>query len=171
MPTLHRAAIAALTITLLGSTLASAQTTYQWIDPKSGRTMISDQPPPAGIKPLVRRSSEISSETQMPYATRQATEKFPVALYTSPSCVELCKQARDLLNSRGTPFTEKMLKTQEEFDLLAKQLGEEVAVPSLSVGRQNFKGFEAGAWNNQLDLAGYPKSAPYGVKPSGAFAR
>ncbi|MDQ5907446.1 MAG: hypothetical protein QG590_1931, partial [Pseudomonadota bacterium] len=27
------------------------------------------------------------------------------------------------------------------------------------------------AWNNLLDLAGYPKTAPFGSKPSGAFAK
>ena len=32
-------------------------------------------------------------------------------------------------------------------------------VPSIKVGKQSFRGFEAGAYNNLLDLAGYPKSA------------
>jgi hypothetical protein len=64
-----------------------------------------------------------------------------------------------------------MLASQEEINDLEKQLGSAAAVPSIIVGRQNFKGFESGAWNNLLDLAGYPKSAPYGTKPSGAFAK
>lgn len=171
MPTLRRAARCALVAALLTCSLASAQTTYQWIDPKSGTTVISDQPPPPGAKQIVKRASEESSEPQVPYATRQAAEKFPVSLYTSANCVEECKLARDLLNGRGVPFSEKMLKTQEELQQLAAQLGSEAAVPSVQVGRQSFKGFEAGAWNNLLDLAGYPKTAPYGAKPSGAFAK
>jgi hypothetical protein len=26
-------------------------------------------------------------------------------------------------------------------------------------------GFEAGQWNSELDIAGYPKTAPYGSRP------
>ena len=50
-------------------------------------------------------------------------------------------------------------------------MGNETFVPGLKVGSQTFPGFEAGSWNNLLDLAGYPTSAPYGSKPSGAFAK
>ena len=69
------------------------------------------------------------------------------------------------------PFAEKMLTTQEENDELAKKLGGEASVPSLLVGQQSFKGYESNSWNNLLDLAGYPKTAPYGAKPSGVFAK
>jgi len=44
-------------------------------------------------------------------------------------------------------------------------------VPALKVGKQSFRGFEAGAYNNLLDLAGYPKTAAYGGKPSGGLAK
>lgn len=172
LPALPVFRLALLISALLLSAQASAQTTYRWIDPKTGTTVISDQQPPPGAKQIVKRGTDDNeSEPQIPYATRQATEKFPVILYTSANCVDGCKQARDLLNGRGIPFAEKMINTQSEIDELGKQLGGEVSVPSVFVGRQSFKGFEPGAWNNLLDLAGYPKSAPYGAKPSGAFAK
>ncbi len=149
-----------------------AQTTYRWIDKASGRTVYSDQPPPPGIAAITTgKAGTTSDDTQLPYATRQAAEKFPVTLYTSANCLDSCKQARDFLNGRGVPFTEKMLGTQEEFSDLSKRLGGEAALPSITIGPQNFRGYEAGAWNNLLDLAGYPATAPYGVKPSGAFAK
>ena len=150
----------------------SAQETYRWVDPKTGQTIFSDQPPPPGAK-LVTKTTGTgqANDKQMLYATRQAAEKFPVTLYTAANCVEACKQARDLLNGRGIPFSEKMLKSEEEIAELTKRLGSEAATPSIFVGQQSFKGFETGAWNNLLDLAGYPKSAPYGAKPSGAFAQ
>ena len=81
-----------------------------------------------------------------------------------------CKQARDLLNGRGIPFTEKMVQKQEDVDEL-KQLVGDTFVPALKVGKQSFRGFEAGAYNNLLDLAGYPKTAAYGGKPSGGLAK
>jgi hypothetical protein len=169
MPVLR---LALITSTLLASSLATAQTTtYQWIDPKTGTTVISDQQPPPGVKLVTKRVAEESSGQEIPYATRQAAEKFPVVLYTGTNCTDGCKQGRDLLNNRGVPFSEKELKTQEDIIDLGKLTGGEAAIPSLIVGRQNFKGYEAGAWNNLLDLAGYPKSAPFGTKATGALAK
>ena len=164
---------AALLGTALFSVLAGAQTTYRWVEPASGLTVFSDQQPPPGSKQVVKMGSGEApgGEAQLPYATRQAAEKFPVLLYTAATCVEMCQQARALLNGRGVPFGEKILSTLEDSNELASKLRSEVAVPSIIVGQQTFKGYEAGAWNNLLDLAGYPKSAPYGAKPSGAFVK
>jgi len=170
MSILRLAASSVLATALLAASLASAQTTYRWTDPKSGTTVISDQPPP-GVKQVVKRDGDEAGERQLPYATRQAVEKFPVTLYTTASCTDTCKRARDLLNVRGVPFAEREIKSQNDLAELSKQLGSEAAIPSLSVGRQSFKGFEAGAWNGLLDLAGYPKTAPYGAKPSGVVAK
>jgi len=161
-----------LSAALLITSLVSAQTTYRWIDKMTGKTVYSDQPPPPGAtKVQTQGGSAPSDDKQMPYATRQAAEKFPVTLYTSATCTEPCNQARSLLNGRGTPFAEKMIKSEAELAELTSKLGSEAVVPSIFVGQQSFKGFETTAWNNLLDLAGYPKSAPYGSKPSGAFAK
>ena len=151
---------------------ATAQTTYRWVDKATGQTVFSDQPPPPGVKSVaVKQGGNTDDEPQLPYATRQAKEKFPVTLYTSANCIDPCKLARNLLNGRGIPFAEKMLNTEEDIAELSKRLGSEASTPSITVGAQSFRGFEAGAWNNLLDLAGYPTSAPYGAKPSGAFAK
>ncbi|WP_301100293.1 glutaredoxin family protein [Propionivibrio sp.] len=164
--------IVLLSAALLTATVASAQTTYRWIDKDTGLTVYSDQAPPAGAKQVVKMTGEERfDDQQLPYTTRQAAEKFPVTLYTTANCVEACKQARGLLNGRGIPFTENMLKNDEELAELAKKLDGEATVPTLFVGRQSLKGLEYSAWNNLLDLAGYPKTAPYGAKPSGAFAK
>ena len=52
-----------------------------------------------------------------------------------------------------------------------KQLVGDLFVPALKVGNQRVRGFEAGAYDNLLDLAGYPKTAPYGSKPSGGLSQ
>jgi len=162
-----------LAAALSATSLASAQTTYRWVDKASGQTVYSDQPPPPGTPGVVKVGGEApGNEPPLPFATRQAAEKFPVTLYTAASCGEPCNEARNLLNQRGTPFTEKMLNTPEEQAEFTKLMGSKDAmVPSLVVGQQRFRGLEPSAWNNLLDLAGYPKSAPYGAKPSGAFAQ
>ena len=159
---------------LLASATLGAQTTYRWIDPATGRTVLSDLPPPAGAKRVDRSSPSLGDEappTQaLPYAVRQASEKFPVVLYTNPGCTT-CKQARSLLDGRGVPFVEKELGTAEELADAGRQLGGEIRLPSISVGRQNVKGFTPTTWNELLDAAGYPASAPYRAKPTGEAAQ
>ena len=168
--TLIRTAL--LSVALLACSLGHAQTTYRWVDKVSGQTVFSDQPPPPGASRVVKQTDELpDAERQLPYATRQAAAKFPVTLYTTASCAEACQQARELLNTRGVPFTEKPLKSEAEFAELARLLGSEAGFPSLSVGRQNLRGLADDAWNDLLDLAGYPKSAPYGALRSTTAAQ
>lgn len=147
---------------------ASAQA-YRWVD-STGRTIISDTPPPGQAKAVSRvGDAPPSGGDDLPFAVRKARENFPVTLYTAADCISECKQARDTLNGRGIPFTEKMLQKAEDSAELKALVGD-VFVPSLKVGKQSFRGFEAGAYNNLLDLAGYPKTAAYGSKPSGGLA-
>ena len=154
--------IAILGVALALTSLAGAQTTYRWIDKTTGKTVFSDQPPPPGAKSVsIREGKEPGNERQMNFATRQAAEKYPVTLFTTVNCTEVCANARSFLNGRGVPFTERLLKSEQEIAEAAREIGSDSFVPGLKVGSQRFAGFEAGAWNNLLDLAGYPKSAPY----------
>lgn len=152
----------------LAATFAQADT-YRWLD-TGGRTVVSDTPPPGKTKGVVKNGGKAEAGDNQSFATKKAAEAFPVTLYTSAECIDGCKQARDLLNGRGVPFTEKMLQTQAEIDEL-KQLVGDAAVPALKVGNQRFRGFEAAAYDNLLDLAGYPKTAAYGSKPSGGLSK
>jgi glutaredoxin len=149
-----------------------AQTvTYRWVD-STGKTVFSDQPPAPGTQYVeIKSGLGLEGDRQLPYATRQAAEKYPVTLYTTARCTEICANARTLLNGRGIPFSEKLITQQEEFAEIAKEMGSESFVPGLKVGTQKFPGFEAASWNNLLDLAGYPKTAPYGGRQSGAFSQ
>ncbi|PKO36650.1 MAG: glutaredoxin family protein [Betaproteobacteria bacterium HGW-Betaproteobacteria-6] len=131
--------------------------TYRWTD-SGGRTVISDTPPAGKATGVVKLGGKPEASDGLSFATKRAMEAFPVTLYTSADCITECKNARDLLSGRGVPFTEKMVQKPEEAEEL-KQLVGELFVPSLKVGKQSFRGFEAGAYGNLLDLAGYPKSA------------
>ncbi len=142
--------------------------TYKWIE--NGKTIISDTPPPGRAKAQVKTDEAGEPGDNLPFATKRAAEAFPVTLYTSADCVADCKQARELLNGRGVPFTEKMVQKQEDIDEL-KQLVGDAAVPTVKVGKQTFRGLNASAYGNLLDLAGYPKTAPYGSKPSGGLSK
>lgn len=158
---------------VLSSFTAQAQTSYRWTDPKTGQMVISDKPPPAGVKQVSKYQQAQEAEegnSSLPYGTRKAAQNFPVKLYTAPECVEVCQRARDVLNARGVPFTEKMVTTPEDSTEL-KNIAGEVYIPVLTVGKQVVKGVDATSWNNVLDLAGYPKTAPYGAKPSGGLPK
>ena len=159
---------AGLAISLCLASLGVLAQTYRWVD-SSGRTVISDTPPPGKAKSVAQVGGNSEPGENLPFAVRKARESFPVTLFTSADCQQECRQARDLLNGRGVPFSEKMLQKAEDAIELKALVGD-VFVPTLKVGKQGFRGFETGAYNNLLDLAGYPKTAPYGSKPSGGIA-
>lgn len=134
---------------------------YRWVD-KSGKVHYGEAPATEAAQ--VERKKFYAPATQggedLPYETRRAQQSFPVMLYTAGNCTDPCQQARDFLNKRGIPFTEKTLLTQKEVDDFKQQSGSEQA-PTLAVGKTYLKGFEAGQWNSELDIAGYPKALLY----------
>ena len=143
---------------LLGLAGSVAAQSYRWTD-SQGRTIVSDTPPPAGVGEVSIRGKAAPVAAELPYATRQAAARHPVTLYTSASCLEECRQARELLKARGTPFSEKTVATQEEIDSLKKLAGEAV-VPTLQVGRQVQRGFSSELYDKLLDAAAYPGRRP-----------
>lgn len=152
---------------LLAGSAAMAET-YKWSE--GGKTVISDSPPPGKAKAVSKAGVSAEPGDNLPFAVKKAMEAFPVTLFTAADCISECKQARDLLNARGVPFTEKLIQKPEEAEEL-KQLVGDLFVPSIKVGNQKFRGVEPSAYNNLLDLAGYPKTAPYGSKPSGGQSK
>lgn len=133
---------------------------YRWVDAK-GNVHYGDVPPVDATQIEVRKFSDVATPSEdLPYETRRARQNFPVVLYVAESCVEYCNQARNLLSNRGIPFSEKMLQTKEELDVF-KALSGFDKVPVLSVGKNFLQGFLAEQWHSELDIAGYPKTAPY----------
>ena len=145
---------------LLLSANVMAQTTYTWKDPATGRTVISDMPPPSGNVQYKESSkgSHPQGAGSLSYATRQAIEKFPVVLYTQDPCQSACTQSKDFLKARKIPYEEKILKTQEELDAAKVVFGDQLTIPSITIGRERITGFNSETWNQALDLAGYPKN-------------
>lgn len=145
---------------------------FRWVDAQ-GKVHYGDIPPTdaSQITPI-KSPAAVTPGEDLPYETRRAQQDFPVILYVARNCMEYCNQARSLLNKRGIPFSEKMLQTQEEMDAFRKLSGFD-GVPALSIGRTFLKGFLAEQWHGELDVAGYPKTAPYrpaGVLPASAPA-
>ncbi|MDR3323093.1 MAG: glutaredoxin family protein [Zoogloeaceae bacterium] len=152
-------------ILALACCAAAQAQTWRWTD-TSGRTVYSDLPPPGNARNVVRISSggnnEYSNE-ELPFATRQAAQKYPVTLYTGANC-DPCTQARELLNKRTIPFTEKSVQSEADINELVAQVGGKT-LPGLRVGSQKVQGFEPFTYNNVLDLAGYPKASAGSTLP------
>jgi glutaredoxin len=140
---------------------ASAAQLYQWKDAQ-GRTVYSDQAPPAAVQQSQQKSFNGSViERGESYAMRVAREKHPVTLYTS-ACGAPCARAQALLAERGVPHRARDLKSDEAARSEVEKLTGKLNVPVLVVGSEKIEGFEAGRWQAALDRAGYPKSLQAG---------
>lgn len=138
---------------------AQAGTMYRWVD-GSGKVHYTDQPPPPDVKDVQEKKLAAPAQTggQTPYALQAAASNFPVALYIS-NCGDVCNRAREHLQKRKVPFSEKNPSEAAVAEAL-KQLIGSVEVPVLTVGKAApIKGFSADAWDAALDVAGYPKLA------------
>ena len=139
---------------------------YKWVD-KNGKVHYGDHPAEDAVKPEHKKfSSNITtSDEDLPYSVRKAKAEFPVTLYVASNCGEECNQARAILNKRGIPFAEKNLESAADITAFKTNYGG-TGTPSLTVGKKLISGFEAGQWTSELDRAGYPKIAPYGIRPA-----
>ena len=135
---------------------------YRWVDGE-GNVHYSDQLPPPSVKDVeeIRLSVSVIEGSQS-YGLRQAVKNFPITLFAN-DCGTACTQARELLNKRGVPFTEKNPVQPEIGDELKKIVGD-IVVPVMVVGKTPpLRGFEESTWTNALNVAGYPSAPIPGV--------
>lgn len=129
---------------------AQAQGVQRIVGP-DGKVTYTDRAAPASASTSATTPSETAP---LPYALRQAVQRYPVTLYTGDKC-NPCNSARELLQKRGVPFTEKTITTAEDGQAFAA-LGAENALPLITIGTQRVSGFLAADLNRYLDAAGYP---------------
>jgi hypothetical protein len=133
---------------------------FRYTDP-DGRVIYSDRAPPGNAKGVQqKRLGGNFIETSEPsYATRAASQNFPVTLYTF-ACGESCEAGEALLNARGVPFAKVNIEDPQGAQKL-KDLTGELTGPVLQVGdKMVAKGFGETRWQSMLDDAGYPKAVP-----------
>lgn len=154
---------------LLGISLLAAAATplaaqlYRWVD-EQGNVEYRDTPPPASAKKVEERrvGGGTAEAPALPYSVQQAARNFPVTLWNS-SCGTPCDQARAHLARRGVPYTEK--DPQADIEAFKKLTGG-FDVPVIFIGSTRIKGYLDTEWDSALDIAGYPRTAPAGWKPS-----
>ena len=128
--------------------------TYKWKD-AAGVTHYSDTPPAKGAAQVLRPDSRPAATPSLPYELARAVKLHPVTLYTTARC-DACDQGRALLRARGIPFAEKTVNTAADREQLHRAGGKD-ELPLLVVGNRQMTGFAAGAWNEALDVASYPR--------------
>jgi len=149
-------------ILALSAGAVTAQTVYRYTDAQ-GRTVFSDQPPPAGARNVVERDVRGNSIQNNPesLASQDASRRNPVTFYTS-ECGEPCDAARRYLNARGIPHT---LVDPTRSAELNKRFRDETGgntVPVIKVGERVLRGFNEAVWAGALDQAGYPRTPTFG---------
>ena len=139
---------------------AVAQTVYRIVG-ADGKVTFSDKPPVTRDDKSTAtgrggKALEIGG-APLPYELSQVASRFPVTLYTSTNCAP-CGAGRTLLTSRGIPFSERTVSTNEDVNALTRISGEN-NLPFLTIGGQKIKGYSDSEWTQYLDAAGYPSSS------------
>ena len=156
---LSSATLAVLAIAAVWSTASSAQV-YRIVGP-DGKVTFSDKPPVTEGASRVGAASSSSSggnaAAGLPYELRQVASKYPVTLYVGDNCGP-CGAGRSMLTSRGIPFAEKTVSSNEDGQALQRLSGDR-SLPFMTIGSQQLKGFSDSEWTQFLDAAGYPSSS------------
>lgn len=144
---------------------AHADTLYRWVD-SEGKVHYGERPEQGAVEITKKKFTPptVTDDDLLPYESRLARQNFPVTLYVGNGCGDPCVQAAEFLHKRGIPYTEKALVWKEDVEAFKKLTGSN-SVPALTIGKIVLNGFEAGQWGSELDIAGYPKTAPIGVRP------
>jgi glutaredoxin len=157
-------ALLALTFLAAGlyvfSPLAQAQQVYRIVGP-DGKVTFSDQPPSTTSNAKVNAATPGGgggvASAGLPFELRQASGKYPVTLYTGANCGP-CSSARNMLNNRGIPFSERTISTNEDVQALQRLSGD-ASLPFATIGAQQLKGFSDAEWTQFLNAAGYPATS------------
>ncbi|PXW96264.1 glutaredoxin [Sphaerotilus hippei] len=138
---------------------APAWAQYKIVGP-DGRVTYTDMPPAGALDTApraARAASAAAPASTLPYELRQVVARYPVRLYSTPSCGP-CDQARQSLQQRGIPFTESTVTTDADRAVLQRQEGV-AELPVLRVGSQRLVGWQEREWGLTLDAAGYPSTS------------
>jgi glutaredoxin len=151
-------ALSAFLLALAGP-MAMGQQVYKIVGP-DGKITFSDKPPVADkgkvTAPEVSTGGPTTGGSDLPYELRKVAAQYPVTLYTSSACGP-CDAGRSLLKSRGVPFNERTVNSNEDIEALQRLAGDN-SMPFATIGGQRLKGFSDVEWTRYLDAAGYPAS-------------
>ncbi len=155
----------ALVACVSGGWTADAHAQFKWRDAQ-GRINYGDRLPdhPVDVLRAPKNwqrpgTSAAADNASLPYELRILNQRYPVVLYTTSNCAP-CDLAREHLNQRGVPFTEKTVVSRQDlqaFESLGYPTG--TGLPVVTVGAERQIGFHDARWKAVLDTAGYPEKS------------
>ncbi len=151
--------IAAYALFSWAAAFSYAQPVYRIVGPE-GKVTFSDKPP---VEPQAKVTSGAAASgsgvasASLPFELRQVAQKYPVTLYTGDNCSP-CQSAKTMLMSRGVPFTEKTVNTNDDSQALQRLSGDNT-LPFATIGGQQLKGYSDSEWTQFLNAAGYPATS------------
>lgn len=157
---------ACLPVLLSALMLPSAWGAYKIVGP-DGRITYTDRPPAGEAAQALGKPKVGGSAVALPYELQQVVNRHPVVLYTTRECAT-CETGRQMLQSRGVPYTEKTVDTPEDIRAFSA-LENSSKLPTLKVGGKQIIGLQQSEWTAYLDAAGYPQQSklPVGyVRPA-----
>ena len=134
---------------------------YKVVGP-DGTVTYTDRPPPAAAGRPAPAGARTEAPADAPLANlplelRQVSTRYPVTLYTGTDCAP-CETGRRLLATRGVPFAERRVGSEEDAEALNRLTGGR-SIPTLMIGTQALRGFADSDWHSYLDAAGYPRES------------
>ena len=152
------ARLALVAFLLAGAAVGAIAQAYKIVGP-DGKITYTDKPPtPQDIRVNNGSGSSSSNSGGLPYETRQAMAKYPVALYNTKDCAP-CERARQALRQRGVPFNEYSVLLDADFAAAQARFGSNVSFPVITIGNQTMTGYSSNDLQAYLDAAGYPAQA------------
>lgn len=155
---MNRIVVSALISGLVWAGVSSpAWAQYKVVGP-DGRVTYTDRPPvDRPVQTIKPSGNSAAGNAALPFALRNVVARYPVTLYTGSNCAP-CDAGRNLLKSRGIPFTEKTVNTSDDARALQNREGTN-QVPVIRIGSKQIAGYEQSEWASYLDAAGYPSES------------
>ncbi len=153
-----------LMFSLATLTASAAVTVLECID-GAGNASFRDKCPPgstkAGDKVLLGVSAKKAKTVE------EIAAANPVVVYSVPNC-DPCDLVRNVLSTRGVPFTEKNVQDNATIQTELKTKTGDLSVPAVLIGATALQGYNRAALDSALSRAGYP--VPDAAAPTGAAA-
>ncbi|MCW5631757.1 MAG: glutaredoxin family protein [Rubrivivax sp.] len=141
---------------------APARAQFKVVNP-DGTVTYTDRPPQVVANTRITNMARpgqptvTEADTSLPPELRQPNARYPVTFYSTSECSP-CDTGRQLLVTRGIPYTERRVTSEEDAQAFERLFGTRT-LPLLTVGGQALKGLSDVEWTAYLDAAGYPKQS------------
>lgn len=151
-----------LMFSLAAITASAAVTVLECVD-DAGNASFRDKCPPGSTKAGDKVLLGVSSNKAK--SAKEIAAANPVVVYSVPNC-DPCDLVRNVLSTRGVPFSEKNVQDDAAIQTELKGKAGDLTVPAVLVGATVLTGYNRAALDSALSQAGYP--IPDAVSPAGA---